>query len=68
MSAPKIIDNINGNPVQVSPDYSKIFDRPNKPNYVDIGVSSTTSLPENKESREELSSLKLLTDFENSIS
>ena len=49
MSAPKIIDNIDGNPVQVSPDYSKIFDRPNKPNYVDIGVSSTTSLPKNKE-------------------
>ena len=49
MSAPKIIDNINGNPVQVSPDYSKIFDRPNKPNYIDIGVSSTTSLPKNKE-------------------
>jgi len=49
MPAPKIIDNIDGNPVQVSPDYSKIFDRPNKPNYVDIGVSSTTSLPKNKE-------------------
>ena len=31
------------------PDYSRIFDRPNKPNYIDIGVSSTTSLPEDKE-------------------
>jgi len=49
MSAPKIIDNIDSKPVQVSPDYSGIFDRPNKPNYIDIGVSSTTSLPKNKE-------------------
>ena len=34
------------------PDYSRIFDRPNKPNYIDIGVSSTTSLPEDKEQTE----------------
>jgi hypothetical protein len=49
MSAPKIIDNIDGKPVQVSPDYSKLFDIPGIDKYIDPGVSRTTSLPENKE-------------------